>query len=135
MLRILQEESRLSEGEVPAMRWSALKEATDEDVHRQFPEADCDLLLLMTKEELSNLQWLSKLRLFKVKARCIDILIEVKKDTPLLPAAADIKQNIPFPVRRVSQLFSPLTVTGCDLGISYFVAQSWPSDRETGLAP
>ena len=110
-------------------------EATDEDIHCQFPEADCDLLLLMKREELSNLQWLNKLLLFKVKAGRIDILFEVKKDTPLLPAAADIKQNIPFPVRRVCQLSRPLTVTGSDLGISYFVAQSWPSDRETGLAP
>ena len=98
--RILQEESTLSEGKVPAIQWSALKEATDENVHRQFPEVDCDVLLLMKREELSNPQWPSKLLLFKVKARRIDILIEVKKDTPLLPAAADIKQNIPFPVRR-----------------------------------
>ena len=89
----------------------------------------------MKREELSNLQWLSKLLLFKVKARRIDIVIEVKKDTPLLLAAADIKQNIPFPVRRVCQLSRPLTVTGSDLGVYYFVAQSWPSDCETGLAP
>ena len=76
-------------------------------MHRQFPEADCDLLLLMKREELSNLHWPSKLLLFKVKARRIDFLVEVKKDTPLLPAAADIKQNVPFPVRHVCQLSRP----------------------------
>ena len=112
-----------------------MKEVTDEDVHRQFLEADCDLLLLMKREELSNLQWLSKLLLFKVKTRRIDILIEVKKDTPLLPAATDIKENIPSVVRRVCQLSRPLTVARSDSGLSYFVAQSWPSDRETRPAP
>ena len=89
----------------------------------------------MSREELSNLQSLSKLLLFKVKSRRIDILIEVKNDTPLSPAVAGIKQNIPFLVRRVCRLSRPLAVTGSDLGISYFVAQSWPSDCETGLAP
>ena len=58
--------------------------------HRQFPEADCDLLLLMRRDDLHHLQWLSKVLLFKVKARCLDILIEVKPDTQLLPAVADM---------------------------------------------
>ena len=94
MSRILKEESRLSEGEVPAIRWSTLKDAADEEVHRQFPKADRDLLLLMKRDDLHHLQWLSKILLFKVKVRGLDILVEVKRGTTLLPAAVDIKQHI-----------------------------------------
>ena len=142
--RILQEESRLSEGDVPAIRWSTLKDAADEDIHIQFPEADRNLLLLMRTDDLHNLQWLSKIRLFKVKARRLDILVEVKQDTPLLPAAADIKQHIPVPVRRVCHLSRPLAMSGLTLvyGILWLNTshqierQAWlPSSFQCGCLP
>ena len=63
------------------------------DFHREFPEADEDLLIVMRIDELSNLQWHSKLLLFRIKARRIDILVEVKEDTPLQPAAADTSRS------------------------------------------
>ena len=88
----------------------------------------------MKRDELGHLSWLSKLLLFKVKAQRIDILIGVKDDTPLLPAA-NMNSQIPLPVRRVCQLSRPLSVASPGEGVSYFVAQSWPFDGESGLAP
>ena len=51
----------------------------------------------MRRDELPNLQCLSKLLLDKVKAKRIDILVEVKEETPLQPTA-HIKGHIPYQV-------------------------------------
>ena len=83
-------------------------------MHRHFLEADSDVLLLMKRDELSNLQWVSKVLLFKIKVKTVDILVEVKQDTRLMPAAADIRQQIPFALRRVCNISRPLAVCGGD---------------------
>ena len=76
----------------------------------------------------------SRLLFYKIRAQRIDFLIEVKDDTPLLPAAADMKAYIPFAVRRVCQLSWLLSVSSPGKGVSYFVVQSLRSDRVSGLA-
>ena len=101
MAQILYEESRLSEGDARAIGWTSLKEASDVDIHMQFPEAGSGVLVVMKRDKLSNLQWLSKVLLFKIKAKTVDIKVEVKQDTPLMPAATDILQQIPFAPRKV----------------------------------
>ena len=73
---------------MPTIHLSALKDARDEDIHRQFPEADCDLGIVMKREDHMHQQWLSKIILFKANARWVDNPIEFKKDTHLLPLAA-----------------------------------------------
>ena len=50
-------------------------------IHREFPEADEDLLVVMRRDELLHLQRLCKMLLFKIRAKRTDLLVEVKEDT------------------------------------------------------
>ena len=54
--RISQEERRLSEGDVPAVRWPSPKDTEDEDIHRTFPGAGGDLSQQVRRRLISTLR-------------------------------------------------------------------------------
>ena len=135
---ILQNETRLSDGENPAMRWSAVSDLAASDIEAQFTPShglDPHLLIVSHFNELSQLTGFFQSLQQTVSPDRIDTLILMDTDRPLFPLTGpQIEGLIPWKCREICKLSRPI-LTVDDTQLHAYVATSDLSFRHQGLAP